>query len=119
MARVTVEDCVEKVDTRFDLILLAAHRARSILTGAPLLVERDNDKDAVVALREIADEAISVKDLTEGLISSLQRVLPEEESSTETERMAIEHKKADEAISEVDMLKALTADRDGAPDNRF
>jgi len=119
MARVTVEDCIEKVDTRFDLILLAAHRARSILTGAPLLVDRDNDKNPVVALREIADEVISVDTLTESLISSLQRVLPEEDSGEETERMAIEHQKADAAISEADMLKALTADRDGAPDNRF
>ncbi len=119
MARVTVEDCIEKVETRFDLILLAAHRARSILSGSSLLVERDNDKNPVVALREIADEAISVDVLAESLVSSLQRVLPEEESGEEVERMAIEHQKADAAISEIDMLKALTADRDGAPDNRF
>lgn len=119
MARVTVEDCIEKVDTRFDLILLAAHRARAILTGAPLLVERDNDKNAVVALREVAEDAVSVEVLTESLVNSLQRVLPEEESVEETERMAIEHHKAEAAVSEVDMLKALTADRDGAPDNRF
>ena len=58
MARVTVEDCVEKVSNRFDLVLLAAHRARVLSSGAPLLVERDNDKNPVVALREIADDEL-------------------------------------------------------------
>ena len=73
MARITVEDCVDKVENRFDLVLLAAHRARQVSQGAPLLVERDNDKNPVIALREIADEKLSPGDLKEDLIHSLQR----------------------------------------------
>ncbi len=72
MARVTVEDCVEKVPNRFELILLAGHRARLVSQGAPLTVDRDNDKNPVVALREIADETIDRGDLKEDLIHSLQ-----------------------------------------------
>jgi DNA-directed RNA polymerase omega subunit len=70
MARVTVEDCVDKVPNRFELVLLAAHRARTVSTGAPISVERDNDKDPVVALREIAGQTISTEDLKEDLIHS-------------------------------------------------
>jgi DNA-directed RNA polymerase subunit omega len=72
MARVTVEDCVDKVTNRFELVLLAAHRARAVSSGAPITIERDNDKNPVVALREIADETISPEDLKEDLIHSLQ-----------------------------------------------
>ncbi|MFZ5608833.1 MAG: DNA-directed RNA polymerase subunit omega [Pseudomonadota bacterium] len=73
MARVTVEDCVEKVPNRFDLVLMAASRARQISSGAEIKVERDNDKNPVVALREIADEALTPAELEEGIISSMQR----------------------------------------------
>ena len=73
MARVTVEDCVVKVPNRFDLVMLAARRARDIHSGAPLSVDRDNDKNPVVALREIADETLSPGDLKEDLIHSLQK----------------------------------------------
>lgn len=73
MARVTVEDCVDKVENRFELVLLAGHRARLISTGAEITVDRDNDKNPVVALREIADETISPEDLKEDLIHSLQK----------------------------------------------
>jgi DNA-directed RNA polymerase subunit omega len=65
MARVTVEDCIDKVDNRFDLVLLAAHRARMISSGSQLTVDRDNDKNPVVSLREIADSTISPEDLRE------------------------------------------------------
>ena len=68
MARVTVEDCIDKVDNRFELVLLAGHRARQISQGAPITVDRDNDKNPVVALREIADETLSPGDLKEDLI---------------------------------------------------
>ncbi|RUT93658.1 MULTISPECIES: DNA-directed RNA polymerase subunit omega, partial [unclassified Mesorhizobium] len=68
MARVTVEDCIDKVDNRFELVLLAGHRARQISQGAPITVPRDNDKNPVVALREIADETLSPDDLKEDLI---------------------------------------------------
>lgn len=73
MARVTVEDCEDKVDNRFDLVLLAARRARQISAGAPITVERDNDKNPVVALREIADETIKAADLQEAVLYSLQK----------------------------------------------
>jgi DNA-directed RNA polymerase subunit omega len=73
MARVTVEDCVDKVPNRFDLVLLASHRARAISQGAPLTVDRDNDKNPVVALREVADETIDKDDLLEDLIHSMQQ----------------------------------------------
>ncbi len=73
MARVTVEDCVDKVDNRFELVLLASHRARQISQGGQITVDRDNDKNPVVALREIADETLSPGDLKEDLIHSLQK----------------------------------------------
>jgi DNA-directed RNA polymerase subunit omega len=73
MARVTVEDCEDKVTNRFDLVLLAARRARQISAGAPITVERDNDKNPVVALREIADETITADDLQEAVLYGLQK----------------------------------------------
>ena len=73
MARVTVEDCVLKVPNRFDLVMLAAQRARDIASGAPLSVERDNDKNPVVALREIADETVELDGLADALVKGLQR----------------------------------------------
>jgi len=73
MARVTVEDCVDKVENRFELVLLAAHRARTVSSGAPLTVERDNDKNPVVALREIADGTVDLDHLRYELIHGLRR----------------------------------------------
>ncbi len=73
MARVTVEDCIDKVENRFELVLLASHRARQISSGSQITVARDNDKNPVVALREIADETLSPGDLKEDLIHSLQK----------------------------------------------
>lgn len=73
MARVTVEDCVDKVPNRFELVLLAAHRARAIANGSPITVEQENDKNPVIALREIADETIPPDDLRESLIHSIQK----------------------------------------------
>ena len=73
MARVTVEDCIDKVENRFDLVLMASHRARLISSGVPLLVDRDKDKNPVVALREIADARLTPDDLREDLIHSLQK----------------------------------------------
>lgn len=83
MARVTVEDCIDKVDNRFELVLLAAHRARMVSSGAPITVERDNDKNPVVALREIADETVSPEDLLEDLIHSLQKYTEVDEPEPE------------------------------------
>ncbi len=73
MARVTIEDCIDKVPNPFSLVLLAAHRARVLATGEPLKVDRDNDKDPVVALREIAEENLSTDALREGLILGMQK----------------------------------------------
>ncbi|MGA1801184.1 DNA-directed RNA polymerase subunit omega [Rhizobium sp. HT1-10] len=73
MARVTVEDCIDKVENRFELVLLASHRARLVSQGAAITIDRDNDKNPVVALREIADETLSPDDLKEDLIHSLQK----------------------------------------------
>ena len=73
MARVTVEDCIDKLPNRFELVLLAAHRARLISQGAPMTVDRDNDKNPVVALREIADETIVPDDLREEYIHAMQK----------------------------------------------
>ena len=73
MARVTVEDCVVRVPNRFELVMLAAHRARNIAQGASLTLDRDNDKNPVVALREIADASIPVEQLQQSLLSGLQK----------------------------------------------
>ena len=81
MARVTVEDCILKVDNRFDLIVLAAHRGREITAGSEVTVSRDNDKNPVVSLREIADETIKIDDLKESMIASLQTQLVDDETS--------------------------------------
>jgi DNA-directed RNA polymerase subunit omega len=83
MARVTVEDCIDKVDNRFELVLLASHRARMISSGSPLTVDRDRDKNPVVALREIADTTISPEDLKEDLIHSLQKHVDVDEPEAE------------------------------------
>ena len=115
MARVTVEDCIDKVDNRFDLVLLAAHRGRCISSGAPISVGRDNDKNPVVALREIASETIVPEDLREDLIHSLQKYVEVDEPESETLAIA-EHGDAEPAaepemvfdrMSEEDLLKGL------------
>lgn len=86
MARLTVEDCIERVPNRFDLVMLAAQRSRNIGAGAPLTVERDNDKNPVVALREIAEGSVDVEQLRQELIQGLHRGpeidQPEEEDMT-------------------------------------
>jgi len=79
MARVTVEDCVDKIPNRFELVLLAAQRARQVSGGAELTIERDRDKNPVVALREIAEQSVKPKHLEEALIGSLQRVQVDED----------------------------------------
>ncbi len=91
MARVTVEDCVTKIPNRFELVMMAAQRARSIAAGAELTLERDNDKNPVVALREIADETIDLDDLREGLIKSLQKhVEMDEPEEDEVDLIAVQ-----------------------------
>jgi DNA-directed RNA polymerase subunit omega len=83
MARVTVEDCIDKVPNRFELVLLASHRARAISGGAPITIDRDNDKNPVVSLREIADETVSPEDLKEDFIHSMQKFVEVDEPEAE------------------------------------
>ena len=83
MARVTVEDCIDKIENRFDLVLMASHRARMISSGAQITVARDNDKNPVVALREIADAHLTPGDLKEDLIHSLQKHVEVDEPEAE------------------------------------
>ena len=83
MARVTVEDCVDKIPNRFDLVLLAAQRARQISGGADLTIDRDRDKNPVVALREIAEVTVRPSHLQEAIVSGLQRVRVDEEDATD------------------------------------
>lgn len=88
MARVTVEDCIDKVDNRFELVLLASHRARLISQGAQITINRDNDKNPVVALREIAEETLSPGDLKEHLIHSLQKHVEVDEPENQPSAIA-------------------------------
>ncbi|KTT74102.1 MULTISPECIES: DNA-directed RNA polymerase subunit omega [Sphingomonas] len=89
MARVTVEDCVDKIPNRFDLVLLAAQRARQVSGGAELTIDRDRDKNPVVALREIAEETVRPKELHESVVQSLQRVqIDDEEEADEIGSLA-------------------------------
>ena len=110
MARVTVEDCVDKVPNRFELVLLAAHRAREVSSGAAITVDRDNDKNPIVALREIADETQSADELRERLIESNQSQIEVDEP--EEDAMALlmgaePDKPADDDMSEEKLLRAL------------
>lgn len=112
MARVTVEDCVDKVPNRFELVMLAAHRAREISSGSPVTVDRDNDKNPVVALREIADETQSAEELRERLIESNQNQIEVDEP--EDDAMALlmggeQDKPDEESMSEEALLRQLMA----------
>lgn len=111
MARVTVEDCVDKVPNRFELVMLASHRAREVASGAPITVDRDNDKNPVVALREIADETQSADELRERLIESHQTQIevdePEDDSMALLMGRGEPDKPADDDMSEEKLLRAL------------
>jgi DNA-directed RNA polymerase subunit omega len=114
MARVTVEDCIDKVDNRFELCLLAGHRARMISSGSQISVDRDNDKNPVVALREIAEQTVSPGDLKEELIHSLQKYVEVDEPEAETVALIGSDGGADDEVdltfnrmSEEELLKGL------------
>jgi len=114
VARVTVEDCIEKIENRFDLVLMAAHRARMISSGAQITVDRDNDKNPVVALREIGDGTISPEDLREDLIHSMQKYVevdePEKhaapliESGNDDDNMTFDTMSEDELLRGIESL---------------
>lgn len=114
MARVTVEDCIEKIPNRFELVMTAAQRARKIGSGATLTVERDNDKNPVIALREIAHETINLGHLNEELIRVHQRVLPPDDEEDNIDLMDGEaewnaiaaHRKAEENLYRTENIDA-------------
>ena len=111
MARVTVEDCVDKVPNRFELVMLAAHRARALASGSPLTVDRDNDKNPVVALREIAEETLTADQLRDSAIESFQRQIevdePEEDVMTLLPGSPMADLPAEDDMSEERLLRAL------------
>ena len=111
MARVTVEDCIEKVPNRFDLVLMAAHRARMISAGQQITVSRDNDKNPVVALREIGDGAIGPDDLREELIHSLQKYVEVDEPEKHAAPLIDANADADgdtfDTMSEDELLRGI------------
>ena len=108
MARVTVEDCIDKVPNRFELVLLAGHRARLLSQGAPMTVDRDNDKNPVVALREIADETIVTEDLREEFIHSMQKHVEVDEPEPDPERYLQTGDAAEETVVEDDQPEAVS-----------
>jgi len=122
MARVTVEDCVDKITSRFDLVLLAAHRSREMAEGSEILVERDNDKNPIVALREIAEEKLVPEELEESKVFSLQTQVDVDEADEDyiplvqdnskpqisvSDDEAEEIEVVEERMSEEDLLKAM------------
>jgi DNA-directed RNA polymerase subunit omega len=112
MARVTVEDCIDKVENRFELVLLASHRARLISQGASITIDRDNDKNPVVALREIADETLSPDDLKEDLIHSLQKHVEVDEPEPDPSTLVAANAGAADRDSDEDELpETLTFDQ--------
>ena len=119
MARVTVEDCIDKVDNRFELVLLASHRARLISQGAAITIDRDNDKNPVVALREIAEDTVVPDELRETIITTLQRVDERTEAEDEAEVVALLAEPQHMNMAEAELIRALQSDRDGGQEERY
>lgn len=110
MARVTVEDCVDKVPNRFELVMLAAHRARELSSGSPITIDRDNDKNPVVSLREIAEETQGAEELRERMIASHQTQIEidEPEDDAMSLLMGVENDKPDDDdMTDEKLLRAL------------
>jgi DNA-directed RNA polymerase subunit omega len=115
MARVTVEDCIDKLDNRFELVMIAARRARMLSSGAELTVERDNDKNCVVALREIAEETIDVLEIEENLVQGLQKyVEPDEPDESEMDLLSTEDEFGEDAAVNIAAI-GVTPDRPKKP----
>jgi DNA-directed RNA polymerase subunit omega len=115
MARVTVEDCVDKVPNRFELVLLSAQRARMLASGEQTLVDKENDKDPVLALREIAEQKVTAEGLREAFIHSMQKQVEVDEP----EQVAEDDDKPEfTQISEADLLKALQNEAERPPIRR-
>lgn len=112
MARVTVEDCVEKIPNRYELLMVAAQRAKDIKSGSPLRVERDNDKNSVVALREIAENKVSIEDLQCSLVMNLQKYIEVEEPEEEELEIVAAEKELAELDSQFDSSMLIESDLD-------
>jgi len=119
MARVTVEDCIEKVPNRFGLVLMAGNRARAIANGAALTLDRDNDKNPVVALREIAEDKVKPDEVHETIVVSLQRVDERTEAEDEAEVVALLAEPQHMNMAEQELIRALQSDRDGGQEERY
>lgn len=111
MARVTVEDCIDKVPNRFELVLLASHRARAVSAGSPITVDRDNDKNPVVALREIAEETVSAEDIKEDFIHSMQKYVEVDEPEPESAPMIGDEAAAALVLGQDSPMEDSTIDR--------
>lgn len=116
MARVTVEDCVDKVPNRFSLVLLAAHRARGITSGAAPLVDVDRDKPPVLALREIAESAVTPDDVRDSLVLQFQDVQPSARAEDEQDQLALA---APVETTEDEVIRALQAEAEAQRDERY
>jgi len=115
MARITVEDCILEIPNRFDLVLLAAHRARGIAAGEPLTVERDNDKNTVVALREIAERAVDKEELAEALLRGMQRHVEQDEPEEDEMALLMANEQWSEmARADADAVRSAVEDIDDA-----
>ena len=111
MARVTVEDCIERVPNRFELVLMAGQRARAMSAGAPITIERDNDKNPVVALREIADGTVPPDHLREDLVNSLRKHVDDEQEDAEAIALLIQDDPmSGDNMSEEELLKGMSGD---------
>ena len=102
MARITVEDCIEKINNRFDLVVFAVQRGREISAGDQITVERDNDKNTVVSLREIAESTVDVNELKENLILSMQKQIVEEENENEDETEEVISDSGENIINDIE-----------------
>ena len=119
MARVTVEDCVLRIPNRFELVMLAGQRARDVTAGAPLTLDRDNDKNPVVALRELAEDTVVPDELQENIITTLQRVDERTEAEDEAEVVALLAEPQHMNMAEAELIRALQSDRDGGQEERY
>ncbi|MBP6819869.1 MAG: DNA-directed RNA polymerase subunit omega [Ferrovibrio sp.] len=114
MARVTVEDCVIKVPNRFELVMLAAQRARAVSAGAPLTVDRDNDKNPVVALREIADETVDIETLRQRMIGGMQKHVEVDEPEEDNMAALMESAEWSGVQQADDLAEGMGIEEDGA-----
>ena len=127
MARVTVEDCIDKLPNRYELVLVAAQRAKDIGAGSMIMVDRDNDKNSVVALREISENRVSIEDLQESLVKNQQKLVeiqePEDEEveiiSAEKELAALDSQFSSDMISDEDLNNVMQIHEGGEDDDNL